>query len=493
MGVFMIDIVNHLNNYLWNYCLIYLLLSAGVYGTLRTRFIQIRHFFTALKTLIAGRKESKDSGGISSFQALCTSLAAQVGTSNIVGVALAIEVGGPGAVFWMWLVAILGMATSYVENTLAQVYKVDNGDGTFRGGPAYYIEKALGLRWLALAFSVCLVLTFGFAFNAVQSNSVVTALMPYSHDSTWGVSIFLAFAAFLVIVKGIKGIAKIAELIIPVMVIIYLSVTGVVITVHWSQLAGLFSLILTSAFDFKMAAAGGFGYMVSQAISEGVKRGLLSNEAGMGSTPNAAATATAIPNHPSTQGLVSMFSIFVDTIIICSSTAFIILLSGEYVPGSGEISGIGLTQKALTASIGGWGHGLVSLVILLFGFSSIIANYYYGETSLRLICNNQKLIRLYQFCVFVVVVWGGTSAMPLVWAIADLSMGLMAILNLVTITLLSSIAFALLKDFERTLNAGGIPKFDVRMLPILEKTVDTNVWPLPKVSRRYFSKGAHFE
>lgn len=470
------EIINIVNGVLWGDSLIYggilmyLLLGTGIFFTVRTRFVQFRYFGRSVRTMLGSRETECDSH-VSSFQAFCTSLAARIGTGNMAGVAVAVGAGGPGAVFWMWLIALLGMATSLSENILAQVYKTNNGDGTYRGGPAYFIEKALGQRWLGIVFSICLIIAFGFAFNSVQSNSITAAFASYGAEPMW-VGIGLVAMASLVIFGGIRSIAKAAEMIVPIMALGYLAIALVVVGMNISDLPEVLALIVKSAFGLESAAAGGVGYMVSQAMQQGIKRGLFSNEAGMGSAPNAAATAHS--KHPVNQGLMGMLGVFIDTIIVCTATAAIILMSGALEGAT--VTGIQLTQLALESQIGSVGRHLVALAIFLFAFSSIIANYYYGETNLRFIIDKPWLVQVYRVLVLGMVLWGSYSALPDVWNFADASMGMMAMINLVAILTLSNVVIAVLKDYDKQVAQGKEPEFDRKTIPHLEHKIDDDVW-----------------
>lgn len=474
----MTGLIDSCNAVLWGYGLVYLLLGAGVYFSLRSGLIQVRHFPLTLRLLLCSKRTS-DNHNISSFQALCTSLASHVGTSNIAGVAIAVHMGGPGAVFWMWVIASLGMATSFVENTLAQVYKSSNRDGTFRGGPAYYIEKALGQRNLAVIFSVCMVLSFGFSFNAVHSNSVASALAHAFALPELLVGLVLTIMTALIIFRGLRGIARFAEQTVPFMATAYLLTAGMVMLLYHDRLIDVFRLVIENAFGLQTAAAGGMGYMVSQAMMQGIRRGLFSNEAGMGSSPNISAVAAPFPNHPAVQGLVSMLGVFVDTILICTATAMIVLLSDEYLGGNG-VTGIALAQNALSSIVGAWGTPFIAFITMLFGFTSIVANTYYGESSLRHIKDNPRLILWYRCVVIMIVFWGAFGSLPVVWSLADLTMGIMALINLVVIVLLSGTAFALLKDFEQQYRRGiEEPVFNRKLFPELDRTMDQDVWSVP--------------
>ena len=361
-----------INDLMWGAVLIYLLIGVGIFFTFRLGFIQIRHFGHMFSVLRNSRKS--DSAGISSFQALCTSLAARVGTGNLAGVAVAIYLGGPGAVFWMWLIAFIGMATAFVESTLAQLYKVKDEDGNYRGGPAYYMERGLGMRWMGVVFSLCLLLAFGLVFNAVQANSISLAMNVAFGIPDWVSGLALVVLSGLIIFGGIRGIARFAELVVPFMALAYILMALFVVAMNISELPGVLALIIKSAFGIEQAGSGAMGYAISQAMINGIKRGLFSNEAGMGSAPNAAATATPYPPHPASQGYVQMLGVFLDTIVICTCTAAIILMSGQFEPGSG-VTGVELTQRALSSQVGGGGNIFIAAAIFFFAFTSIVANY----------------------------------------------------------------------------------------------------------------------
>nr|WP_282437190.1 sodium:alanine symporter family protein [Vibrio amylolyticus] len=463
-----------MNDLLWGSILVYLLVGIGIYFTVRLGFIQFRHFGHMFSVLKNSRKA--DNAGISSFQALCTSLAARVGTGNMAGVAVALTAGGPGAIFWMWLIAMLGMATSFAESTLAQLYKTRDNDGNYRGGPAYYMEKGLGMRWMGVLFSIFLIIAFGLVFNAVQANAIASAMNNAFGFEELYVGIAIVLISAFVIFGGIRKIARTAELIVPIMALAYLLIALYVMLTNIEKVPDVLSLIFKSAFGLQEAAAGGLGYAIAQAMIQGIKRGLFSNEAGMGSAPNAAASATPYPPHPASQGYVQMLGVFTDTIVICSCTVAIILMSGEYVP-HGEITGIELTQRALTAQVGSWGGIFVAVAIFFFAFTSIIANYSYAETNLIFLeHNNKKGLVLFRLVVLGMVMFGSLAALPTVWALADVSMGLMAIVNLVAISLLSGIVIKLAKDYNRQLDAGKVPTFDANDFPELQSQLEEGIW-----------------
>lgn len=449
-------LVDLLNDFLWTYILIGLLLLVGAYFTIRTKFVQVR-LFKEMFRLIFEKKESND--GVSPFQAFTISAASRVGTGNVAGVALAIGIGGPGAIFWMWLIAIIGMATAFIESTLAQVYKVKDGD-TFRGGPAYYMEKALGYRKLGIVFAILLTLCFGFIFNAVQANTISQSFMDVFGFQDWMVGLILVLITAVIIFGGLKRIVKVTELIVPIMATFYLIVAFYVVIMNISEVPGVFKLIIESAFGMKEVVGGGIG----AAMMQGIRRGLFSNEAGMGSVPNAAATANI--SHPAKQGLVQSLGVFFDTIMICSATAFIIILGGLYT--SGEQNGIILTQASMAVHVGSWAPYFVAIAILFFAFSSIIGNYYYGETNIEFIKAHKSWMTAYRLLVLAMVMFGAIAKVSVVWNMADLFMGLMAVLNLIVIVILGKVAFKVLDDFTVQRKKGLNPVFKAKSIPGLK-------------------------
>ncbi|MFJ7979823.1 alanine/glycine:cation symporter family protein [Lysinibacillus xylanilyticus] len=452
------NIVNDTNNIIWTYFIITLLLVAGLYFSFGTKFVQIR-LFPEMFRLIVEKRDGES--GVSPFQAFTISAASRVGTGNITGVALAIGVGGPGAVFWMWIIAILGMATAFIESTLAQVYKVKDGD-TFRGGPAYYMEKALGQRKLGIIFSILLTLSFGFIFNAVQSNTIATSVGEAFHIEPYIIGIMLVVLTALIIFGGVHRIVKVTQVLVPVMAIFYLAVALYVVVTNFSEIPAVFNLIFTEAFGLREAAGGAIGI----AIMQGVRRGLFSNEAGMGSVPNAAATANT--SHPAKQGLVQSLGVFFDTIMICSATAFIIILAGLY--NTGESNGIILTQNSLAVHVGDWAPYFIAISIIFFAFSSIVGNYYYGESNIEFMNAHKGWMFVYRILVLAMVMFGSLAQVELVWNLADLFMGLMAIINITIILLLGKIAFQVLDDFTMQRNAGKNPVFYAKSIPKLKNT-----------------------
>jgi alanine or glycine:cation symporter, AGCS family len=451
----MIDIIhewiNEQNGFWWIKVLIPLLLGLGLYFTVRTKFVQFRLIGEMFRIITDKALITNDGKkGISSFQSFCIGAATRIGTGNLAGVAIAIYYGGPGAIFWMWVVALLGGASSFVESTLAQVYKVKDKHG-FKGGPAYYMQKALNARWLGILFAIFTVLSFGLIFNAVQSNTIASAFNNAFSVNKTVVGLVIVVLTALVIFGGVKRIAKVSEVVVPIMAVFYLLIGLFVIVTNITEIPRVFSLIVSSAFGIDEV----FGGMLGAAIMNGVKRGLFSNEAGMGSAPNAA--ATAVVSHPAKQGLIQTLGVFVDTLFVCSATAFIILLGDVY--GVQDIKGIELLQESLVTHIGPWASIFIAVSIFLFAFSSIIGSYYYGETNIKFIRENESVLTFYRVAVLIIVLWGARTDLEIVWAFADLSMAFMAVINLVAIALLGGIAFKVLDHYVSQRKAGLDPVF----------------------------------
>ncbi|MBZ8135479.1 sodium:alanine symporter family protein [Afifella sp. IM 167] len=466
-------VIDFLNNILWGYVLIYGLLAVGIYFTIRLGFIQFRHFFEFFRVVRGSR--SSDKAGISPLQALTVSLASRVGTGNLAGVAVALTLGGPGAIFWMWMVALVGMATAYAESTLAQLYKVRNEDGDYRGGPAFYIARGLRQPWLGGLFSLFLILSFGLVFNAVQANSIADAVeAAFGVEKLW-IGIALAALTAVVIFGGIRQIARVAEIVVPFMAVAYLAVAIYVLVVHYAELPGVFALIFRSAFGLE-PAAGGITGGIAAAMLNGVKRGLFSNEAGMGSAPNIAAVATPDPHHPSSQGMVQGLGVFIDTLLICTATALMILLSGVYTPGQ-EVTGTELTQNALSAHIGGAGIYFVAVAIFFFAFTSIIGNYSYAENALTFLgLAGKPGLVVMRIGVLAMVIWGSLQSVRTVFNTADASMGLMATINLIAILALSGTVTKLTADYFKQKKEGRQPVFDNDHYPELAGKIDGTIW-----------------
>ncbi|MGK4349283.1 alanine/glycine:cation symporter family protein [Enterobacter sichuanensis] len=468
------DFFFFINEVLWGSIMIYLLLGAGIWFTLRSGFIQfryIRKFGRSLKNSVTPQP-----GGLTSFQALCTSLAARLGSGNLAGVALAISAGGPGAVFWMWVTALLGMATAFAESALAQLYKEKDKNGQFRGGPAWYMARGLGMRWMGVLFSLFLLLAYGLIFNTVQANSVAHALRYAFACPEWVAGSILALVVLLTLSAGLKGIARLMQWLVPLMALLWIAASLLVAALHLDQVPGVIMTIVKSAFGWREVTSGALGYTFSQALMAGFQRGMFSNEAGMGSTPNAAAAAASWPPHPAAQGIVQMIGVFTDTIIICSASAMILLLAGPVSHSSGT-AGIQLLQQALVNLTGGWGAGFVSLILLLFAFSSIVVNYLYAENNLIFLkLDSRAAIGTLRLGVILMVVAGSLLSMPLVWQLADIIMALMAITNLTAILLLSPVVTLIAKDYLRQRKLGVPPVFDPARYPDIKAQLAPGTW-----------------
>ncbi|WP_168383160.1 alanine/glycine:cation symporter family protein [Acinetobacter indicus] len=479
--------VTLLNTPLWDFLVIFLV-GVGIFYTLITGAVQIRLFWHSIKAMRSSRKKGEDSYGITPFQALVTGLASRVGVGNVAGVAIAIAIGGPGAVFWMWFTAFLGMSSAFVESSLAQLFKVrDTSNQQFRGGPAYYITQGLKQKWLGVVFAVALILTYGFVFNAVQANSIISAtshawgwnqanltvpMGAFSFELSW-LGLVLVVMTAMVIFGGIKRIAKVAEKFVPIMALLYLVVALYIAVINIPIIPDIFRLIFSKAFEFDAAAGGFFGAMVSMAMMMGIKRGLFSNEAGMGSVPNAAAVSDV--KHPVNQGLVQMLGVFVDTFIVCSCTAIIILSSGLYQNAGFE--GVTLTQMALESQIGHWGDDFLAIILFMFAYSSIIGNYAYAEGNVQFINNNRKIMLIFRLLVLFMVYFGAIATVPLIWSMADLFMGVMATINLFAILLLTPFVLMLLKDFKAQLKRGvKEPEFKLDNHPKFKDRVNSDIW-----------------
>ena len=469
------DMVNAVSGVLTDYVMVTVLLIAALFFTFITRGVQFRMIGEMCRLLVKSGKRDNDRrkndepshGTISSFQAFALSIASRVGTGNLAGVATAIALGGPGAVFWMWIIALLGASSAFVESTLAQLFKV-KGEKSFMGGPAYYIQKGLHKRWWAVTFAILITLTFGFAFNSVQSNTVSDAFNAcFSFPKEW-MAIILTLLTIVVIWGGVQRVSRFSEIVVPVMAIAYILLAIVIIIMNITRIPEIFAMIFENAFGVNQALGGTLG----AAIIMGVKRGLFSNEAGEGSTPNAAATASV--THPVKQGLIQALGVYTDTMLVCTSTAFIILCSGIFIEGH---DGIVLTQQAIDAELGGghqFGSIFVSIAIFFFAFTSIIANYYYGETNIRFIYNREWIIKVYRVLVAAVVYVGCITTLDLVWGFADITMALMTLCNLGAIFMLGRYAVILIKDYITQRKAGKDPVYSSNTIP--EIANETECW-----------------
>jgi AGCS family alanine or glycine:cation symporter len=468
------ELITSVNDAVWGYVLIIALVGCGLWFTWRTHFVQFRMIGEMLRVLTDSAVDTveehvKDIGSkqrrISSFQAFAVSVATRVGTGNLAGVASAIAIGGPGAVFWMWMIALVGSATAFVESTLAQLFKQKHKD-SYIGGPAYYIQQGLHKRWMAVTFAILITCQFGLSNNSIQANTICGAMQEAFGWSPVWVGLVLATLGLIIVFGGIQRIAMVCSVLVPLMALGYLLLAIVIVVMNIELVPHVFKVIVFDAFGIEQVAGGGIG----TTIMYGVKRGLFSNEAGEGSAPNVAATAST--THPVKQGLIQALGVFTDTLLVCSCTAFIILISGLYsVP---ELNGIALTQSALQSEVGAAGPVFVAIAIFLFAFSSIIGNYYYGEANIRFITPNTTIMTVYRICsAGVMVIFGAIASFELVWNIVDFFMAFLTACNLVAIVLLGRYAFRLLDDY-RSQKRQGIkePTFHRSQLPELESELE---------------------
>lgn len=466
------ELITAVNDVIWSYVLIVALVGCGLWFTWRTKFVQFRMVGEMLRLLtesavdsVGDQVKGKEKRHISSFQAFAVSVATRVGTGNLAGVATAIVIGGPGAVFWMWLIALIGSATAFVESTLAQLYKQKHKD-SFIGGPAYYIQKGLKCRWMAVLFAILITLQFGLSNNSIQANTICGAMQEAFGWSPIWVGVALATMALFIVFGGIQRIAKVSSVIVPLMAVGYIILALVIIIMNIHLIPHVFKVIILDAFGFSQIAGGSIG----AAMMNGIKRGLFSNEAGEGSAPNAAATAST--THPVKQGLIQALGVFTDTLMVCSCTAFIILISGLYqVP---ELNGIALTQSALQSEIGSIGPMFIAVAIFLFSFSSIIGNYYYGVANIRFITQNNKVMTAYRIAsAGLMVMFVALASFELVWNIVDLFMAFLTACNLIAIVLLGRYAFRLLDDYRQQKRQGiKEPVFHRSKLPEIEDELE---------------------
>ena len=469
-----LDIIDMLNEYLWTYVVIVMLIGCAIYFTIRTKGVQFRLLKDMFK-VIANRPiyinkvekenlstEDERLKKIGSFQAFAVSLSSRVGTGNLAGVASAIFVGGPGAVFWMWVMALFGAATAFVESTLAQLYK-RRGEDSFYGGPAYYMQYGLHRKWMGVLFAVLITITFGIANQVVQSNTLCDAVADTMGVGRDKVGLVLTIATTMIIFGGVTRISRFSSIIVPIMAVGYILLSAFILITNITAIPAMISLIVKSAFGFEQAAGG----MVGVAMMQGIKRGLFSNEAGEGSAPNAAAIAST--SHPIKQGLLQALGVFADTLVICTCTAFVILLSGIYDSGR---DGIILTKYALINHVGSLGGLFVTLAIFFFAYSTIIANYFYGETNIRFITQSGKIIFAFRAITGATVMIGATVTLQTAWCLVDLAMGFMTLVNLVAIIQLSPKVFRLLDNYIEQRRNHQDPQFKRSMMPEIEKDVE---------------------
>ena len=443
-----------------------LLVGAGLYFSIRTRFVQLRRIGVMTHLLFGKKDKTKEKKGVSSFEAFCIALSGRVGTGNIVGVATAIALGGPGAIFWMWVIAFLGASTAFVESTLAQLFNFEHEDG-FRGGPACYIDKGLRSKWLAVVFALFTIIGCGLMLTTVQANGMSSAASNSLGVKPLVSGLFLAFLIGLVVIGGIKRISKVASIVTPFMAVAYIVIALVVLAFNWRAIPGLLSMIVTNAFGINPVCGG----ILGSTIMMGVKRGLFSNEAGQGT--GAIPSASADVKHPAEQGLVQAFSVYVDTLLVCTATALMILSAGTYnilgpdssmlVANSPELGAnyVGFTQAAIDTVLGGFGSIFISIALAFFVFTTIMAYYFYSESSIIYLCSlNGKcsqrtemlLIRVLQVAQLTAIVFGAVKEANLVWTLGDIGVGITARVNVVAIILLSPKAIGALKEYERIIH-----------------------------------------
>ncbi|AKU10396.1 sodium/alanine symporter family protein [Azoarcus sp. CIB] len=464
-------LISTINGYVWSPALVYLCLGVGLYFSIRTRFMQVRGFNEMIRLMFEGKSSD---AGVSSFQALAMALSGRVGTGNIAGVATAITFGGPGAVFWMWMTAFLGASTAYIESTLAQIYKEKDDKGQYRGGPAYYIEKAMGQRWYAWIFAVATTIAMGLLLPGVQANSIASGV-----QNAWGIDPAVSAALMVItlgfiIFGGVKRIAHFAEFVVPFMALAYILMALVIVFLHIDQVPAMIALIFKSAFGFE----AGFGAVLGLAVQWGVKRGVYSNEAGQGSGPHPAAAAEV--SHPAKQGYVQAFSVYIDTLLVCSATAFMLLATGKYnvkhPDGSmildhlpGVETGPAYTQAAVESVMPGFGASFVALALMFFAFTTIVAYYYMAETNLSYI--NRKvhrpwLVFVLRIVMMAAVTYGSVRSAGAAWDLGDIGVGVMAWLNIIAILILQKPALVALRDYEQQKKEGKDPVFDPEKLGI---------------------------
>ena len=486
------SLLTSINGIIWSKALIAMCLGAGIFFTIRTRFMQVRGFVEMARLTVSGQSSA---AGVSSFQALAMSMAGRIGIGNIAGVATAIAFGGPGAVFWMWVMGFLGASTSYVECTLAQIYKVKDAEGRYRGGPAYYIEKAMGLKWYALLFAFATIVATGFLMPGVQANAIADSVANACQgtalcgpmDGEWmglsaretlklGIGLGVSMLLAVIIFGGVKRIANFAEVVVPFMAGGFILMAVTVMVLNAEQVPAMFGLIFSSAFGANAA----FGAMIGLAVEWGVKRGVYANEAGQGTGPHAAAAAEV--SHPAKQGYVQAFAIYIDTMLVCTSTAFLVLASGMYnvhAPDGvamlhnalpGVEPGPGFAQAAVESILPGWGAGFVAVALFFFAFTTIMAYYYMAETNLTYVAGTGRThplaILLLRLGIMGMVIFGAFHNAGQAWALGDIGVGLMAWLNIIAILILHKPAMLALRDYESQKKAGKDPVFDPDALGI---------------------------
>lgn len=467
------EFFSFISEILWGSLMLYLLLAAGIWFAFKSKFVPFRLIGDYYHNLKHSRAQS---GGLTSYQALFLSLAGRMGSGNLAGVALAITAGGPGAIFWMWISALIGMATCFAESTLAQLYKERDANQQFRGGPAWYMARGLGMRWMGVLFSVFLLLVYGLLFNTIQANSVANAVHFAWHFNEIYTGLIFAGMILLLITKSMKQIARIMQWVVPIMALAWVMTSVGIGIAHFTALPEMFANIVKSAFGWQEAAAGTMGYTLSQALTSGFQRSMYSNEAGMGSTPNAAAAAASSPPHPAAQGFVQMVGVIVDTFLVCTASAFILLLAKD-TPTDNPIIGVQIIQEAMVALTGSWGASFVAVIIIMFAFNSIIANYVYAENNLIFLrMNSRRNIWLLRIGILLMVLIGSQLRIPLLWHVADVMMAFMAITNMTAILLLSPVVTLIAADYLRQRKMGVMPVFDPKRYPDINQQLAPGAW-----------------
>ena len=467
------EFFSFISEILWGSLMLYLLLAAGIWFAFKSKFVPFRLIGDFYHNLKHSRAQS---GGLTSYQALFLSLAGRMGSGNLAGVALAITAGGPGAIFWMWISALIGMATCFAESTLAQLYKERDANQQFRGGPAWYMARGLGMRWMGVLFSVFLLLVYGLLFNTIQANSVANAVHFAWHFNEIYTGLIFAGMILLLITKSMKQIARIMQWVVPIMALAWVMTSVGIGIAHFTALPEMFANIVKSAFGWQEAAAGTMGYTLSQALTSGFRRSMYSNEAGMGSTPNAAAAAASSPPHPAAQGFVQMVGVIVDTFLVCTASAFILLLAKD-TPTDNPIIGVQIVQEAMVALTGSWGASFVAVIIIMFAFNSIIANYVYAENNLIFLrMNSRRNIWLLRIGILLMVLIGSQLRIPLLWHVADVMMAFMAITNMTAILLLSPVVTLIAADYLRQRKMGVMPVFDPKRYPDINQQLAPGAW-----------------
>ncbi len=459
------QIISSISDFMYGKLLIILLLCGGIYFTIRTKFVQFRMMRQAFKAIM--EKPAEGDGKVSSFQALMVSTASRVGTGNIIGVSTAICFGGFGSVFWMWVIAVIGAASAFIESTLAQIYKKRGENGSY-GGPAYYIEAALHSRPLALVFSVCLIMTYAVGFNMLASYNLQSTFSSYSFYNPeltpWIIGLILAVIVGYCLLGGGGRIVKVTSILVPAMGVIYVLVSLVMIVLNITYLSSVISRIFKEAFDFD-AIMGGFS---GSCVMYGIKRGLFSNEAGVGSAPNASASADV--NHPAAQGLVQVLSVFIDTVVLCSASAFMCMCSG--IEPSEALSGAPYVQEALRSSFGAFGPMFITIAMIMFAFTTLLGNLFYVDHIFNYIFGHtpsKSFMIVYRIIASLIIFVGAGLNAGLLWDIADVLMGCMIIINLPVIIILSRYALRALKDYEQQIKNGKKPVFHVKDIQLPDK------------------------